>query len=79
MLDRNLTKGAGARAPQMEGVLPVTEEDPWLADQPGINFDAALIAGTLGVVRRSMALGNRPCSQRTWRGGRTVWPARSHA
>ena len=33
-----------------------SEEDAdWIADQPGINFDAALLAGTLGVVRRSFA------------------------
>ena len=31
------------------------EEAEWIADQPGISFDAALLAGTLGVVRRSLA------------------------
>ena len=31
------------------------EEAEWIADQPGISFDAALLAGTLGVVRRAFA------------------------
>jgi polyhydroxyalkanoate synthase len=31
------------------------EEATWIADQPGINFDAALLAGTLGLVQRSFA------------------------
>jgi poly(3-hydroxyalkanoate) synthetase len=30
------------------------EEAEWIADQPGISFDAALLAGTLGVVKRSL-------------------------
>src|SRR4051794_36991577 len=32
-----------------------SEDDAWGASQPGINFDAALLAGTLGVIRRSFA------------------------
>jgi polyhydroxyalkanoate synthase len=43
-------------AAQSEPAPRVAEEDPWLADQPGIHFDAALLASTLGVVRRSMVL-----------------------
>jgi polyhydroxyalkanoate synthase len=36
--------------------IGASEEDAeWIADQPGINFDAALLAGTLGLVRRAFA------------------------
>jgi poly(3-hydroxyalkanoate) synthetase len=35
--------------------IGAAEEDAaWIADQPDINFDAALLAGTLGLVRRSL-------------------------
>ena len=36
--------------------IGASEEDAeWIADQPGINFDAALLAGTLGLARRAFA------------------------
>jgi polyhydroxyalkanoate synthase len=36
--------------------LVADEETPWIADQPGVAFDAALLATTLGLVRRPPAL-----------------------
>ena len=36
--------------------IPFTSEDEgWFPDPPGISFDAALLAGTLGVARRTVA------------------------
>lgn len=32
------------------------EDEPWIADQPGVAFDAALMASTLGLVRRPFPL-----------------------
>jgi polyhydroxyalkanoate synthase len=43
--------------PPEPGPSPIADEEtPWVADQPGVAFDAALLATTLGLVRRPPAL-----------------------
>ena len=34
----------------------IDDETPWIADQPGVAFDAALLALTLGLARRPPGL-----------------------
>ena len=34
----------------------IDDETPWIADQPGVAFDAALLAMTLGLARRPPGL-----------------------